>query len=204
MTRKEMVLYYSPARTGHNAKFKGTLVRMGIQIRNIESGQFHQKVGYLAGIPGYGEEPSGAEKGEIPEEMLVMKNFTQRRMEELLFQLKKAKIPPIPMKAMITETNADWTFYELYREISREHERMTAKKAKVIRIEEPDFGCEGRPEKDAVMDKVILQWVDSKEEFVTEAEEAELLRAQINEGDEVLVTCKGRILTERDEETFRH
>ena len=127
MTRKEMVLYYSPARTGHNAKFKGTLVRMGIQIRNIESGQFHQKVGYLAGIPGYGEEPSGAEKGEIPEEMLVMHAATEDMLDKALFLMKKEKVQ-VGLKAMVTETNQEWTSLALHDEIQKEHEYMKQRK----------------------------------------------------------------------------
>ena len=60
----------------------------------------------------------------IPEEMLVMYGFTGRRIDELLAGLRKAGVPKVELKAIVTETNAGWTFYHLYEEIKEEHERM--------------------------------------------------------------------------------
>lgn len=56
-------------------------------------------------------------------------------------------------------------------------------KAKVIRIDEPDFGCEGRLEEQIVLDRVTLQAVDSGEIFETKSEDAWLYTMEINEGD---------------------
>ena len=110
---KEMVLYYNPGSGPHVAKLKGVLVRMGVRIKNINPDQVNQKVGYLAGLPGFTEieaqpmdteverrpadteieaEPVDTEVERGPadtevtavsmdEEMLVMKNFTSRRMD---------------------------------------------------------------------------------------------------------------------------
>lgn len=64
---------------------------------------------------------------QIPEEVLVMKNFTGRRIDELLLNLRKAGVPKIALKAVITEQNSRWTFYQLYEEIKKEHLAMTAK-----------------------------------------------------------------------------
>ena len=52
---KEMVLYYNPGSGPHVAKLKGVLVRMGVRIKNINPDQVNQKVGYLAGLPGFTE-----------------------------------------------------------------------------------------------------------------------------------------------------
>lgn len=60
----------------------------------------------------------------IPESVLVMRNFTSSRMDFLLYNLRKAKLPPIPMKAVVTPTNAGWSFYQLYEELKEEHARM--------------------------------------------------------------------------------
>ena len=54
--RKEMVLYYTPEKSADDQKLKGVLVRLGIRIRNITPEQIQQKVGYLAGLPGFEEE----------------------------------------------------------------------------------------------------------------------------------------------------
>ena len=154
---KEMVLYYNPGSGPHVAKLKGVLVRMGVRIKNINPDQVNQKVGYLAGLPGFTEieaqpmdteverRPADTEKEAEPvdtevergpadtevtavsmdEEMLVMKNFTSRRMDELLMNLRKAGVPRIALKAVITEQNSHWTFRQLYRELKEEHKAMT-------------------------------------------------------------------------------
>lgn len=61
----------------------------------------------------------------IPCEVLVMHNFTSRRIDELLLNLRKAGVPRIALKAVVTEHNSHWTFYHLYEEIKKEHEAMT-------------------------------------------------------------------------------
>lgn len=126
--RKEMVLYYTPEKTAEDQKLKGVLVRLGIRIRNIGAEQVGQKVGFLAGIPGYEEqEPDGDVLPVIPEKMLVLYGFGERRLHEMLNQLRRAKVPPVALKAVLTEHNCGWTFYELYQELCQEHEKMTAR-----------------------------------------------------------------------------
>lgn len=61
---------------------------------------------------------------QITEQMLVMKDFTSRRIDTLLLNLRKAKVPKINLKAIVTEQNAGWSFYHLYEEIGEEHRRM--------------------------------------------------------------------------------
>ena len=61
------------------------------------------------------------------EEMLVMKNFTSRRIDEMLAAFRKAGIPRIELKAVITDTNQSWPFYQLYEELKKEHEIMSKK-----------------------------------------------------------------------------
>lgn len=133
MMMKEMVLYYNPNPGPDVAKLKGVLVRMGIRIKNVGPEQVKQKVGYLAGMPGFAEtdsvdKESMDKESEIPfitEEMLVMKNFSSRRIDELLANLKKAGVPKIALKAVITEQNSQWTFCQLYEELREEHKAMT-------------------------------------------------------------------------------
>lgn len=119
--RHELVLYYNPEVSSKVMKLKGVLVRMGVRIRNVAPEQVLQQVGTLAGISGYERTENGyvseTELPAIPDEMLVMHGFTGRRIDELLFGLRKAGVPKVELKAVVTESNAGWTFYE-------EHERM--------------------------------------------------------------------------------
>ena len=132
MAAKEMVLYYQPERekeagnASKAAKLKGVLIRMGIRIKNITPEQTGQTVGYLAGFDER-ETEEGTVLPELEEEMLVMKNFTNRRIDELLAGLRRAGVPKVELKAVVTETNCGWTFYALYEELKKEREAMTKK-----------------------------------------------------------------------------
>lgn len=126
-TFRESVLYYNPSANTKTAQVKGVLVRMGIRIRNISPDQAVQTVGYLAGLDGFEEQPAPRELPVMDEEILVMLNFTSSRIDELLMQLRKARIPKIELKAVVTETNCKWTFYKLYQEIKEEHDTLQKK-----------------------------------------------------------------------------
>lgn len=147
----ETVLYYNPGRPEtmkHVAMMKSVLVRMGVRIRNIGPAQVMETVGCLAGVDGFpaSGEGTGAGDGagkdeadrvpgepeknragglpEIPVEMMVLKKFSGKRLDELLLNLRKAGVPKIELKAVLTEHNSPWTFYHLYEELKEEHEAM--------------------------------------------------------------------------------
>ena len=129
----ELVLYYSTedARMKKQEMMrKSVLVRMGVKIRNVAPDQVLESVGYLAGVHGFekrevSETLETEEKlPEITEPMLVMRDFTGRRIDTLLLNLRKAKVPKINLKAIVTEQNAGWSFYHLYEEIGEEHRLM--------------------------------------------------------------------------------
>lgn len=128
--RKEMVLYYQPEKdkqSGNDtkaAKLKAVLIRMGIRIKNISPDQMGQTIGYLAGFDGF-EELKQEECPDVEEEILVMKNFSNSRIDELLLNLRRAGVPKIDLKAVITDTNCKWKFHDLYLELKKEHDTMS-------------------------------------------------------------------------------
>ncbi|MFW6680279.1 DUF3783 domain-containing protein [Lacrimispora sp. AGF001] len=130
--KKEMVLYYCPEKDSQKgndsriARLKAVLVRMGIRIKNITPEQTGQTIGYLADIEGFEEQSSG-EYPIVEEEVLVMKNFSSRKIDELLMNLRRSGVSKIALKAVITDTNSKWSFYELYQELKKEHETMSGK-----------------------------------------------------------------------------
>lgn len=123
---KETVLYYTPQQSEKVTKLKGVLVRMGIRIKNIYPYQVTQQVGYLAGLEGYEEQSvdGGTPLPVMDEEVLVMHQFTSRRMDELLLNLRKAGVPKIELKAIVTGSNCSWTFYQLFEELKEERAKM--------------------------------------------------------------------------------
>ncbi len=121
----EMVLFYSPEANERSGKLKGIFVRQGIRIRNISPEQMGETVGYLAGMEGFEKASPETVPAEPPrEEILVMKNFTSRRIDELLLAIRKAGLAKIELKAVVTPTNAQWPFYRLYEEIREEREKI--------------------------------------------------------------------------------
>lgn len=64
----------------------------------------------------------------------------------------------------------------------------------VMRIDEPDFGCEGRPDGVEPMAKVTVMNLKNEEETEMEIPDAELYRKNIIEGSEVAVSPDGIVL----------
>lgn len=124
---KETVLYYNPIPSDKVIRLKGVLVQMGIRIKNITREQSGQTVGYLAGMKGFEETEVLGELPVIEEEILIMKDFSGTRMDQLLLSLRKAGVERIALKAVVTESNSKWTLNQLYREIKEEHEKMSTK-----------------------------------------------------------------------------
>lgn len=124
---KEMVLYYNPESSKNGNKIKGVLVRMGVRIKNVTPQQIMQQVGYLVGMDGFVEKEASEPLPIIEEAMLIMKDFSSRRIDELLMGLRKAGVPRIQLKAVINDYNKHWTFFELYEELKKENEAMTKK-----------------------------------------------------------------------------
>lgn len=64
---------------------------------------------------------------------------------------------------------------------------------RIIRIEEPDFGCEGRPEGQEIKDKVFLEEEQTKEETIIFMEDKLLYERDIDEGSKVMINQDGRL-----------
>lgn len=63
----------------------------------------------------------------------------------------------------------------------------------VTRIEEPDFGCESRPEGQEIKDKVFLKQEITKEEMIIYMEDKLLYDRNVDEGTKVIIDEDGRL-----------
>ena len=63
----------------------------------------------------------------------------------------------------------------------------------VTRIEEPAFGCEGRPEGQEIKDKVFLKQETTKEEMIIYMEDKLLYDRNVDEGTKVIIDEDGRL-----------
>ena len=124
---KEVVLYYYTREEGYARRvrlLKSIMVQMGIRIKTIEPEQVLEQVGYLAGIDGYSPAQKPEELPLIHQDILVLHNFTRNRMDMFLSSIRRANVPKIDLKAVITPQNMGWTFYHLYEELMKEHKEM--------------------------------------------------------------------------------
>ena len=72
-------------------------------------------VGGLEGVP-------SALIAEFPEPMLVFANFPEVMFDVFLDALRASDVRKVPLKAVVTPTNAAWRADDLFRELCRERE----------------------------------------------------------------------------------
>ena len=65
-------------------------------------------------------EPAEQAVEAIPETLLVFCGLSQALMTQVLEVIRVAKIPPIQLKAMLTDTNKDWDTLQLVEELRQE------------------------------------------------------------------------------------
>ena len=85
----EIIFLYNIPDDESGKKLKGVCFRMGIRVREITPDQFHHPLGYLAGLPGFEAAQDSTVNRTFSEAMLVMKQFTSKRMDELFRQWRK-------------------------------------------------------------------------------------------------------------------
>lgn len=140
MRHNEIVLLYHIEDEEKAKRIKRVLLLMGVKIRMVSPEQYHLPIKDL--INGQSgeitkeetanlmdcvktQDTDGAEneKESIQEEMMVMYGFSGNRLDELLNALRKNQ-SRINLKAILTETNKEWSSYVLYQELKKEHEMM--------------------------------------------------------------------------------
>lgn len=127
---REAVLYHAPENAAYVGLIKGILVQMGIKIKNLTPGRCEKKIGFLAGMEGFHDEIPLSEEGQqashaaLTEELLVFCGLTEERLDELLKRMKDVGVPRTVLKAVLTDTNAHWTVYELYDHLTEERRKF--------------------------------------------------------------------------------
>ena len=117
----ETVLYYEPLPLLAPAALAGVLQRRGLRVVRVTRDQAGQSVGHLAGYQGF-EAKAGTE-APPQDRVLVFCEVPEATLDAVLVDLKTAGAPPA-LKAILTGTNASWSFARLARELAREHRTM--------------------------------------------------------------------------------
>ncbi len=118
----EAVFYYAPAPSDKEAALRTLCARLGIRFKSVAADQTEQKIGALVGLPGFTAEALPA--APLADEVLILHRFADRKIDAFLAAMRKAEIPRIALKAVVTEHNADWTLTALAAELQREHDEF--------------------------------------------------------------------------------
>ena len=110
-----VLCYNFPAQRA--ARLRATCESLGCRARFVAPEEFGLRLGFLAGVL---ELDDTIETGEpFSQETLLLAGFNDGQLTLLLRELKKHDLN-VPLKALLTETNATWSSYALHRHISAE------------------------------------------------------------------------------------
>ncbi len=102
--------------------------QLKIKARSVAVSDYAQPIGALAGLR---SRTDAVYSGTgFPEEMLLMANFSGALLNGFLNAMRQNRLPGIPLKAVLTEANADWDSVRLHDEILREHIAMHSQNKK--------------------------------------------------------------------------
>lgn len=117
------VLYYEPLPLMNPGVISGVCARFGLRVVQVDRSQVGESVGFLAGYQGFPPK-TGAETEPPPQDrVLVFCETDGGLLDDVLEALKSANAPR-SLKAVLTGSNAAWSFARLSRELSREHRAM--------------------------------------------------------------------------------
>ena len=126
---RSIVLCYNLKGTKKGRKIGMLGSFLGFRVKYVEKEEYSKTIGVLTGLKeevaeeASVEETSGTDNAKN-EEMIVMLLADNQTLDKLLFQMRKEKVQ-IPLKAIVTAKNQNWTSTALYKEVKREHESMT-------------------------------------------------------------------------------
>lgn len=149
IAKREVLLLYRFRDTEIGQQVLGVAARMGILCRVVEPEQTEEVLGTLLKLPGFEsvleknsqemqsvaktftQETIECEAENLPvykdeelealsRQMMVLYGFTNERLDEFLRNMRRAGIPRIALKAIVTPYNVSWTFRQLYEELERE------------------------------------------------------------------------------------
>lgn len=118
---KPTVLLFAFNYADKREKIARTLLPLKLRIKRIEKSDYNQPLGVLLGIV----EDAAVEAyqgADLPNEMMLIAGCDDQQIHALLDALRKAGIPKIHRKAVLTENNQYWDALELYEELDQEYE----------------------------------------------------------------------------------
>ena len=103
------------------------LNRQKVKTRIITAPEFLHPLGYLFEIPGFQPSSRFNLGSNFTDEMIVLKDFSSKQMDDFLAFFRENQIPPVALKAMLTPVTPHWSSVQLHDELLTEHSFMHKK-----------------------------------------------------------------------------
>ena len=121
---KETILLFNPPEKEQLLKLEMALFPLRIRLQRIQSSDYNQPLGVLAGIKDMPPAEGSYDGPELPSTMIVFCFLDDNRLNQALAAIRKSGAGPFPYKAILTPTNSEWTAPDCFAEIKKEHEAM--------------------------------------------------------------------------------
>ena len=105
-------------------KIQKVLLPLRVRIRTISREYYNQPIGSFAGMKNIISEPKVTDEGELAAPFFVFCFLSDQKLDQVLAALRRCGAGPFPYKAILTPANCEWTAYECFEEIRKEHEKM--------------------------------------------------------------------------------
>ena len=106
------------------AKLRQMLVMLRIRVRMVTPEQYGLALEAVASGKTQGLQAPQIQE-EFSDPMLVFCHLPDSKLEQVLITMRRAGLPPISLKAVLTPTNREWNSQQLWTELRREHEAMS-------------------------------------------------------------------------------
>lgn len=95
-----------------------------IRVRMVKKEEYLQSIGTLAGMKDAKETTDVYDGEELSDEMMVFAGVTGNHLDQILFMMRKKGMRRIDYKAVLTDSNSEWTVSQLFEELQKEHAAM--------------------------------------------------------------------------------
>ncbi len=125
MAKDELVLLYQlDPSTEKGMKAREILSRLNIRVKTVKTEMLGHTIGHLADGRADNRADSDYAGEPVPDEVMLMKNLSDSRIDRLLKDFRTAGVSKIALKAVVTPHNQGWTLLELISELRSEHQIM--------------------------------------------------------------------------------
>ena len=122
--REEKVFLYQFQEGERLDTIRALLRTLGIESHVLPEAAWGQTIGYLVGLKGF--QPHGAlpEGAFFPHEVMLFYQIKDRRLDQVLEAFRRAEIPRVHFKAVVTPMNRFWSLRRLCETMEKEHAYM--------------------------------------------------------------------------------